>query len=163
MVLNWITASEKSNKYFNIERSYDAKHFESIGILKAAGNSMQKLTYNFTDESPLRGTSYYRLGQVDFDGSSTYSSIIETEDCKNKVDGNFQIFPNPSNGILNVNIKNVSSACLLLISNCMGEIIFEQSLENEMNAIDVSKFNEGIYFIKVVGEVGVFTKKFIKN
>lgn len=163
VVLKWITGSETSNKYFNIERSYDAKHFESIGNLKAAGNSMQKLTYNFTDERPLRGTSYYRLGQVDFDGSSTYSSIIETEDCKNKVDGDFQIFPNPSNAILNVNIRNVSSGCRLLIYNCIGEIIIEQALENEMNAIDVSKFNEGIYFIKILGDAGVFTKKFIKN
>ncbi len=163
VALNWITATEKSNKYFNIEHSIDGKHFESIGTVKGAGNSLEKLKYSFTDESPLRGTSYYRLGQVDYDGSITYSSIISTEDCYNKIEGDFQIFPNPANSLLNVNVLHVSDDCRIVITNCVGEIVVDEAIETTINRIDISKFNEGIYFLKIIGNDGVFAKKFIKN
>lgn len=68
--LKWVTSSEENNDYFSIERSKDGVSYESIGTVSGAGNSNSVLTYEFTDENPLFGISYYRLTQTDFDGAS---------------------------------------------------------------------------------------------
>ena len=75
VLCNWATASEINNNYFSVERSKDGEHFENIGMVKGAGNTNTTILYNFTDETPLTGTSYYRLKQTDFDGKYSYSKI----------------------------------------------------------------------------------------
>ena len=73
--LEWKTATETNSGYFAIERSTDAKTFKDIGVVKAAGNSLQTLDYSFTDESPLAGTAYYRIRQVDNNGNANLSEM----------------------------------------------------------------------------------------
>ena len=89
--LTWATASELNNDYFVIERSSDAVSFDAIGQVQGAGDSQERLDYNFTDTKPTTNLSYYRLKQVDFDGSHHYSSIISITS-----DGNYQILVNPN-------------------------------------------------------------------
>ncbi len=72
----WITASEKNNHYFNVERSKDGVNWEVITTTFGAGNSSTNIEYSEFDEEPLEGTSYYRLKQVDYNESFTYSKII---------------------------------------------------------------------------------------
>ena len=71
--LTWTTASEVNNDYFTIERSVDATEFIAIGTKKGAGNSSGLLNYYSEDLQPLKGFSYYRLRQTDFNGNSTVS------------------------------------------------------------------------------------------
>ncbi|MBI4947259.1 MAG: T9SS type A sorting domain-containing protein [Bacteroidetes bacterium] len=89
----WSTASEINNDYFTIERSQDGKIFSDIGLKKGAGNSNTTLYYEFDDQLPYTGLSYYRLKQVDYNGAFTYSQIravyIGTF-------GLITIYPNPS-------------------------------------------------------------------
>jgi hypothetical protein len=73
--LSWQTATETNSNYFSVERSSDALNFREVGVIKASGNSQQPLDYRFTDESPLAGQSYYRIRQVDNNGSSIYSEM----------------------------------------------------------------------------------------
>ena len=73
--LNWVTATEINNKYFNIERSRDGKNFETIGTVDGAGNHQGYLNYDYTDYSSPTGIVYYRLKQVDVDGTAAYSAI----------------------------------------------------------------------------------------
>jgi hypothetical protein len=83
--VTWVTASEKNNSHFVIERSYNAKNFEAIGSVEGKGDSDVASSYEFTDLNPLAGTNYYRLKQVDrattvngetVDGEITYSRIV---------------------------------------------------------------------------------------
>jgi len=74
--LNWQTASEKNNDFFEVQRSFDGKEFESLGIVEGAGNSKEAVDYIFNDYSPLAGDSYYRLRQVDYDGAFEYSEVV---------------------------------------------------------------------------------------
>jgi hypothetical protein len=94
--LNWATATELNSDYFSIQRSVDLKEFTDVGQVKAAGDSRLKLEYSFLDEAPLPGINYYRLKQVDKDGSAEYSKIVAV----NVQDGStqFAIYPNPSDG-----------------------------------------------------------------
>lgn len=67
----WATASEINNDYFALERSADGFHWESVEKITGAGFSNTALQYQHTDARPLLGQSYYRLRQVDFDGTAT--------------------------------------------------------------------------------------------
>jgi hypothetical protein len=82
--LIWATASEINNSYFEVEKSIDGNSFLKCGRVEGAGNSSITHCYSFTDRSPFPGVSYYRLSQVDFDGTNIYSQVIgvkfESED-----------------------------------------------------------------------------------
>lgn len=69
--LNWSTATETNSERFVIERSRDAAHFEPVAELKASGNSLSANYYHAVDSEPYDGLSYYRLKQVDFNGTIT--------------------------------------------------------------------------------------------
>ncbi len=66
----WQTISERNNDYFTVERSQDGIDFENIGTVDGAGNSNNKIDYEFVDEEAPSGISYYRLRQTDFDGKT---------------------------------------------------------------------------------------------
>lgn len=68
--VQWTTATEINNDKFIIERSADGKNFEHLAELSGAGTSKELNAYEVVDASPLKGTSYYRLTQIDFDGRS---------------------------------------------------------------------------------------------
>ncbi|WP_266368536.1 fibronectin type III domain-containing protein [Tellurirhabdus rosea] len=74
--LDWETAWEKAADRFVVERSLTAAEFIPLAEQPARGTIDQRQAYVFFDASPLRGTSYYRLRQVDRDGSSSYSEIV---------------------------------------------------------------------------------------
>lgn len=83
--VTWVTASERNNSHFVVERSYNAKKFEEIGTVEGKGDSEVATSYQFTDVNPIAGTSYYRLKQVDrattvngqtVEGEITYSRMV---------------------------------------------------------------------------------------
>ena len=73
--IDWLTATEINNDYFNVERSADGLNFNSMSKINGAGNSTEVLSYSSVDERPLDGISYYRLKQTDYDGETSYSNI----------------------------------------------------------------------------------------
>lgn len=76
VVVDWVTATERNNKFFLVERSSDGQHFEPIGMVNGAGDSQMVTRYSYTDERPLEGVSYYRLQQTDTDGTTSYSDVV---------------------------------------------------------------------------------------
>ena len=74
--LTWSTATEHSNDRFEVEHSVDGVDFAFIGQVDGAGNSQQTTHYAFTHSFPENGLNYYRLNQVDMDGTATYSPVI---------------------------------------------------------------------------------------
>ncbi len=95
--LSWTTASEFNNAYFEVERSADAHGWVPILRQPGAGNSMSLISYSDVDGSPLNGTSYYRLRQVDFDRASTYSGVVAVN-FSALGGGALELWPNPSGG-----------------------------------------------------------------
>jgi hypothetical protein len=75
----WATGSELGSAYFVVERSGDGETFTPIGEVAAAGESSSLIRYHFVDDQPLFGTSYYRLRQVDQDGSTAFSRIASVD------------------------------------------------------------------------------------
>lgn len=82
--LIWETASESNNDRFEVERSSDGITFIKVGTVKGAGTSTSRNKYNLTDYNPIQELNYYRLKQIDLDGSFTYSNIISIDNSCDK-------------------------------------------------------------------------------
>ena len=92
--LKWVTASENNSHLFEIEKSINGIDFDVITTTKAAGESIELLNYTEYDRSPTQGLSYYRLKQIDNDGTYNYSNTVSVVyGSKSKV----KLIPNPSN------------------------------------------------------------------
>jgi hypothetical protein len=94
VICNWTTTSEENSAYFIVERSKNGSDFTPIGQVAASGNSTVEQRYNFTDNAPLTGTSYYRLKLVDIDSKFTYSQIVAI--LSGAPSALFTVYPNPA-------------------------------------------------------------------
>lgn len=90
--LTWTTSAEEENAGFVVERSSDDSRFVELGWVEGSGNSSTESSYTFTDEQPLNGRNFYRLRQVDFDGSVNFSRIIQLERTSPT---SWSLYPNP--------------------------------------------------------------------
>lgn len=150
MRLYWSTASETNNSYFTIERSTDGENFESIGTEKGAGNSSSIYNYNFWDENPLQGVSYYRLKQTDFDGKYSYSKIIAINVDQN---GDFSIFPNPSNGSFAMQLSSKKEADVLVVmQDVLGREVYSSRVKisagsNMVGVNPGENIPSGVYYV----------------
>lgn len=73
--VRWSTASERANSHFIVQRSEDGAYFQDLGRVEAAGDSQTLTNYAFEDGSPV-GLAYYRLAQVDLDGTISYGPVM---------------------------------------------------------------------------------------
>ncbi len=139
ILIEWHTLSELNNDYFVVERAfYD--EFESIGNLKGAGTVSLVQQYEFADSSPQSGINYYRLKQVDFDGSTDYSRIVSAS----YIDGELSVFPNPTKGEFYLSHELFHGK--LSLRNTLGQKIIDL---NPTQTIDISTFTPGIYILVV--------------
>ncbi|CAN5463972.1 hypothetical protein BH09BAC3_BH09BAC3_15990 [soil metagenome] len=103
VVLKWSTASELNNDYFTVERSKQGSEFTEVLKVKGAGTKPNSSEYSAIDEHPIKGTSYYRLRQTDYDGVSTLSKIVAV--TTDPFAGTILIlYPNPTEAS-NLNLK----------------------------------------------------------
>jgi hypothetical protein len=152
--LEWISVSESNSSHFEIERSSNAINFQSIGKVLAAGDSQNDKSYNYHDNNLANGLYYYRLKQVDLDGTFEYSRIIST---KVKATTIIKVYPNPVTDQLTLQSEIEINSVEII--NAMG-IKLHSARPNAHNYhFDMSKFPTGLYVIKINEEVF----KIVKN
>lgn len=81
-LVEWRTSSEHNSSYFEVQRSYNAEDFISIGLVQAYGNSDVTRNYKFKDDKPLIGLNYYRLKQIDIGGTYKIYPVVVVVDNK---------------------------------------------------------------------------------
>ncbi len=123
--LDWKTATEVNNRGFEVERSIDKVSFSPIAFVEGNGTSTSTHNYSYTDKSILEGKEYYyRLKQLDFDGTYEYSNVVEV---KNDVPGEFSLkqnFPNPFNPSTSIKFAlPVDSKVTLQVYNMIGQVV----------------------------------------
>ncbi|HTF05951.1 MAG TPA: T9SS type A sorting domain-containing protein, partial [Bacteroidia bacterium] len=158
--LDWVTASEMNNDYFNVERSDDGVNFHTIGTVDGSGNSTQHIEYPFNDYSPIEGINYYRLKQVDFNGAVTYSNIVALEFHR----GNMSVAnvkPNPTNGEVNFDFFTpVETTIHVVITDVTGRVVRDEYKSVKAGANLVNTMIEdqaaGIYSMTVTEEQSGF-------
>ena len=150
VIIRWETLTESNNDYFNIERSPNAKSWESIVKTPGAGNSTEIQSYKEVDEQPLTGNSYYRLKQTDFDGKFAYSQIIETH-IKSSFISQTQVYPNPTKGLLTLEgtpEELVDYRFYDLQGNDLNTLVRFVEKGNGYVQIDLSQFLTGVYILE---------------
>lgn len=163
--LVWKTASEQNTSHFEVESSEDGANFKTIsGKILAAGNSQDLLAYSFVDNNYFPIT-YYRVKQIDLEGSFDYSKIVvakrEFIDVKEAFDANvFSI----SNNTVGVELKNADSqvATTIQLIDVSGKVLETVSSDASIQTLDISKLQSGIYFVQVQNADKVCTKKIAK-
>ena len=95
--LNWTTATELNNSGFEVERSVDKNNFEKIGFVPGFGTTSEKRSYSFVDNKVSNGKYFYKLKQIDLDGSYKYSDIVEANVVQLLTYSLEQNYPNPFN------------------------------------------------------------------
>ncbi|WP_025763006.1 ExeM/NucH family extracellular endonuclease [Dyadobacter tibetensis] len=163
----WETASEVNNDYFIVEKSLDASHFKEIARIDGAGGSSPKNLYQYTDVYPSEGLSYYRLVQVDRDGTKTiYRLQVIKREGGSLSSG---VYPNPVQSefnLLNKEIIGTSSYEYRLVSS-EGKLIisgsgFVKEIETAING-RLNGLETGAYLIQLVNDSKVLNLKFVKN
>ena len=154
-LISWSTSSEYNSSHFEVETSINGQTWRKIGEVKAQGVSYELSNYQLIHPNPALGVNYYRLNLVDLDGSADYSKIRSllfgnvTSTLANVV-----VFPNPSNGMLN--ISSSSKTYNYTLTDMHGKIIhsFNNTLENSDFQLDLSIYANGVYFIKANSQNG---------
>ncbi|MBK9077378.1 MAG: T9SS type A sorting domain-containing protein [Flavobacteriales bacterium] len=141
--VDWTTATEIDNDRFEIERALDGEHFEHIGTMPGAGNSLQTLYYTFLDPHPHHGINYYRLRQVDHNGDHAYSPV-RTVQFGSPV-GEVRMVPNPGSSFVDVLWPQVEPGSLLVMHDATGREVSRVHLEAPRTTIDVSSLSRGVY------------------
>ncbi len=159
--LAWGTTEEVNNKGFEIQRSSNARDWMAVGFVAnqtEGGNSKGALSYDFKDASPLAGTNYYRLKQIDFDGKFMYSSVAALQFDGAK--GTLSVYPNPAvDGRLTLNLPQAGTY-KLSIFDVSGIQVMNGSQSS--NTVDIRSLRSGVYVLRVVYENGqVHSKTFV--
>ncbi len=148
-ILNWITQSEQNSDYFMVEKSSDFRNWETIEAVAAAGNSNTRKTYSADDYNMSAGITYYRLTQVDFNGES---KTFEPVSVDLKMETSPSFYPNPAQEKLYVSGLNLNNQ-QIEIANINGEINIASMVGN---AIDISEFANGVYFLTINNQTHKF-------
>lgn len=157
--INWSTLQEINSKHFVIERSADARNWNAITTIPAAGNSAAEIKYSYTDASPLKGKSYYRIRQVDENGAA------KTTDVRNISFSDFKtisFFPNPATDKINLQ-SGTATIISYRISDGEGRTLIQSNVNQLSTSVNVSKLGPGMYTLQVVTANGTSTEKFIKQ
>lgn len=153
--VNWATASEVNNDYFIVQRSTNNLSYADVVSVEGAHNSNQIVNYSITDELPAEGVSYYRLCQVDFDGTRTYYHPVAVRIGENL---NVLVYPNPVSEDLWIEVPSSAHAT---ISDIYGKIISEQTLTKGISSTDVKALAGGIYTLRILSGGETTVRKFV--
>ncbi len=155
VLLNWSTATEINNLGFEIERKTN-NNWERIGFVEGAGSTVDPVNYSFIDKDKLNGILSYRLKQIDFDGTTEFSKVVEVT-IENTVSEYSleQNYPNPFNPTTKIEFRSQSSELTTLkVFNALGGEV--ATLVNKILPAGEHSFNfnagelpSGIYFYKI--------------
>ena len=143
--LVWKTTNEVNTSKFDIERSLDGKSFFNIGIVNSK-NTPGIHDYVFVDDTPFSGTAYYRLNQIDLNGSNKYSPI---EAVNNLSDISLIVYPNPVSNTLNIAHPKANKGALINVISINGQKLMTFNVQQDFTktSADISKLTVGTYLI----------------
>ena len=161
--LNW-SVNEIDNHYYTIERSLDGEHFSKIGEVAASTASGNNHSYSFTDARPFASKNFYRIKQVDKNGSYSYSKTISV--TIDEATSSWVVYPNPTtdkvNLFCNANYNNMT----INVYDAVGKVVYsqtrEKALKGEIVTVSLSNLAKGIYSVKLqASNAETTTKKII--
>jgi hypothetical protein len=166
--VKWSTATELNNQYFEVERSIDGRQFTSVAkVYSQNGNSTTLQFYQYKDLNLAPAVYYYRIKQVDFDGSHAFSAVLSINLTENNRFSVNEVYPNPFSNKVHISINTAAATTLNLTMNDInGRIIkaSEYKVNEGFNAVEFNTADlaSGLYFITLKSQGETYTYKLIK-
>lgn len=165
-ILNWATSSEFDNHKFELEKSIDGIYFKTIATLNSKsikGKSDYQLVYQY---KVVSDKAYYRLKQIDINGSFRYHKIIFIDEEEKKHSPS--VMPNPATNRLTITyISKTNQQAIISLYDVSGrEILFEQAVFNDANheyVLNIESLNRGLYFLTINAGTKTYQHKIIKE
>ncbi len=165
--LQWSSVTGPANDFFAAERSYDGTTFETIAKIKITSTSGIAENYSLIDEHPPAGIIYYRLKQIDYDGTLSISKIImvNTEQHNNT---EIYPYPNPASDVVTIGREGNHQASSgntaagkaeIIICDIFGRKLIRQDDMQYPALINIQGLPAGIYFVMSEGMQTMFVKE----
>ena len=156
--LHWATASEKDNAAFEMQRGGTAEQFQTIGRVSGQGTSSQGHNYSWVDKQPLPGLSYYRLRQLDYDGTESFSPVAVVQQSTDLLAASFS--PNPSAGFVTLapSLGDVQYRVL----NSLGQLVLTGKASGG-STVDLQSLRTGSYFLELHSATGRKVERFVRE
>lgn len=155
--LEWATATEWDNDRFEVERSADMGTWHVVAEQIAVGNSNSLVEYTTSDAWPLKGTAYYRLRQIDTDGTSTLSHVVVV-DHSLPTAMELMAYPNPAQGQVFVRMSGAEEGPFeLSVLDNTGREAYHRSMlvqPNTEHAIELGGLSPGQYTLRLSSSQG---------
>lgn len=162
--LQWTTASEYNNDRFEVEHSLDGSNFKKLSTIKGKIKSTEISEYTFIHEEPSTGINYYRLKQVDIDGTVTYSDLVAASLKSKEIKFNNHVI---RGGQISFAIESPSIVeATLQLTDITGKVIAKQAqkLQVGINTFDIytPEIPTGIYTATLQSSMGTLSYKLKK-
>ncbi len=160
----WQTITESGSDYFILERSADGRVFEELTKVPAAGFSAEVIDYEFYDRQPYSGQNYYRLRQVDYDGTA-YELGMVSVDFLGTAKPTLGVFPNPvqTQTTIQWNIPGEQLELLDLQGRSLQQWSFTSHAFGGSQALDLSAYPAGQYILRLLGPNQQLTTRLVKE
>ena len=166
VALNWSTATELNNLGFEVQRSFSKSDFVTVGFVEGNGTTTERQEYSYTDRNVTAGKYFYRLKQIDYDGSFDYSDVVEVDASPISYSLE-QNYPNPFNPSTKITYSIPQKFLVSLkIFDALGREV-SQLVNEEKEAgkyeidFNASHLSSGVYFYKLETGDFVQTRKMI--
>lgn len=147
VTLNWATAAELNSSHYVIQRSSNGLNFDDIATVEAAGFSIERVDYSYTDKAPLDETSYYRLKQVDIDGQFELFNVVAANYAYSTL--RVYTYPNPVEQGELMTIRrtaNFREEAIVRMFSLTGELVLDTKIPAGKAILQVeSNIAPGIY------------------
>lgn len=159
VLIEWGSDIELNNDFYAIERSADAKTFESLGEMGGGGESDYTLRYSFNDATPLEEGAYYRVKQTNDDGSFSYSPIVDVRYRLNQKGLEIvSVEPNPFvNDFVATYTMGEKGEVKIQFYTQEGQVLFQDKIiapagQNEFVYTNGGELGKGVYVLSMTGE-----------
>lgn len=169
--LTWATASETNNSHFEIQKSDNGEDFRKIGEVEGHGSTTEKHKYSFSDRTIGGKTVYYRLKQVDYDGSHEFSNVktLALTEKEERASLSFKsIRPNPFRNDFKAEFTGTGKTAQIMLRNQNGQKVYMKTVEakggtNEFHFKDGRLLDNGIYTLIIKSGSAYDVRKLVKR
>ncbi|OGX84368.1 hypothetical protein BEN47_03125 [Hymenobacter lapidarius] len=158
--LNWATASEQNSARFEVQRSLDGRTFASVLSVAAQGNSSQLQAYSALDAQAPASRLYYRLRQVDVDGTVAFSEVLTVSGNRASA-GELSVYPNPASDRITAVVPAAEGRTYRVL-NSLGQVLDRGRAAEANPSVDVRRLPAGTYFLELNSATGRMVRRFVK-
>lgn len=162
IALNWETTAEEDNAGFDLERrsAYETT-FQPIAWIPATDQPTDRNIYTYDDKEVQPGlTYYYRLRQVDYSGSESYSEIRSAQLSSNTPQ--WAYYPNPATDKLQLRFWNTTASIQLRLIDTRGRTLRQwQAIPEELQTVQLNALPTGVYWLKASSQDWQATERIV--